>query len=415
MDLSTLLNSLLASLLVVGVGAVIVARERDQAVRHVILGGFVLRILGSLAYFVLLESVYGGGDYSMYLREATRAVESGLVPGSQEISVLEMYGGRWWGSPSISILTSWVMGVFGLAKVPVFVTFGLINFLAALCFVKAFRRLAPEVDPLIYARWIMFFPSLWFWPSPVGKDGPVLLGIGLAFLGVIGLKGYRNYVLLAAGVALTFAVRPQYALVLVVVLMGGILLGRRGTGGAAGKLIAAAVLIPGAVYVVALASDALGFDVTETEETSEWIDRRGDASAYGGSAFEAASNPVTGIVNVFFRPFIWEASGLLVLITALEVVAMWFLLWRRRRAAMDFVRRYRSTEAFWISALFVLVLAGAVGMAVGNFGTLARQRIHIYPFLFLIAASLPVLVPERSRRPGARAPARAAPAPAAPA
>ena len=399
MDLPTVLSSLLASLLVLGVGTVIASRERDQALRHVIFGGFALRIGGSLAYFVLLENVYGGGDYGMYLRVATRSLESYALPGVEGSSVLEMYGGRWWGTPSISILSSWVMRVFGIAKVPVFVVFGLVNFLAALCFLAAFRRAVPEVDPLTYAKWIMFFPSLWFWPSPVGKDGVVLLGFGLAFLGVVGLRGHRNYVLVAAGAALTFAARPQYALVLMAVLLGGVLLGRRGTGGALGKLVAAAVLIPAAVYVVALSSDALGFDVLETEETSEWIDRRGEASAYGGSAFEAASNPVTGAVNVLFRPFPWEARGLLVLVTSLEVVAMWVLLWRRRRAAMAFVRRHRSTEVFWISALLVLVLAGAVGMAVGNFGTLARQRIHLYPFLFLIAASYPY----RKERAAARA------------
>ena len=390
MDFDTIFGLLLAFVATISIGTLVLNRERNGQLRQVMLGGLLLRVGGSLLYFALIENVYGSGDYTRYLAQATEVFISRANPDVPNFSIVDHNGGRWWGTPSVSLFTFGVMTVFGTNPIPVFMAFGLVSFLAALCFVTAFRRAFPHIDPMTYTKWVMFFPSLWFWPSPVGKDGPVLLGIGLAFLGVVGLKSHRNYVLIALGVAVTFIVRPQYALVLMVVLLGGVLLGRRTAGGGGGgKAIAALVLIPGAIYLTALSSDALGFDVTEAEETSEWIDVRGEATAYGGSAFEAASNPATGAFNVLFRPFPWEASGILVLVSASEVVLLWLLLWRRRRSIKAFLRAYRGTEPVWLSALFVLILAGAVGMAVGNFGTLARQRIHIYPFLFLLAASLP--------------------------
>lgn len=412
MGLTELLGLTASILLVATVGAVAVSRERSSTMQRLLVLGLVLRVAGSLAYFGILETVYGGGDYQRYLREATAVVESEADPGRSNISIVARYGGRWWGTPSIAILSSWIMKVFGTGPLAVFVVFGTISFLAVLCFVYAFRHVFPEINPATYTAWLMLFPSLWFWPSPVGKDGPVLLGIGLAFLGVMGLRGQRNYVIAAVGIAITIAVRPQYALVFLAAVLGGLLLGRQATGGSVAKFMAVVLLVAGAAYVATVSSDLLGFEVTEAEETADWIDRRGEATAYGGSAFVAASNPLTGLFNSLFRPLPWEARGVLVLLSSMEIVILWVLLYRRRQAITVFVQRYRRTEAFWISLLLVLALAAAVGMSVGNFGTLVRQRIHLYPFLFLITASMPIRKVSRTRRISQRLPGVAPPIPA---
>ena len=391
MTLELIVGLALSAALVAVIGALTVSRERTRAGRRLLVAGLMLRVVGGLAYLALLQTVYGGGDYTRYMGEATAVVESEQDSYRYDLTVTELYDGRWWGTPSISILTAQIMRVVGTGYITVFVVYGLISYLAALCFVYAFRGAFPHIDSLVYTRWIMLWPSLWFWPSPVGKDGPVLLGLGLAFLGVVGIRGHRNYLLAALGTAITLAVRPQYAFVFAAALVAGVVLGRRTRGGGVAKALFVAAVLAGATYLVTVSSDFLGFSVTETEETSQWIDNRGTATAYGGSAFEAATDPFTGAFNVLFRPFLWEASGGFVLLSSLEVLALWVLLIRRRRACAEFIRRYHRTEVFWISVLFTILLASAVGMAVGNFGTLVRQRIHLYPFLFILTSSLPYL------------------------
>ena len=388
MGIESLLNLGLALVVVLGLALRVATREKSRAMRQLLMLGLVLRVLGGVAYFVILETAYGGGDYNRYLGEGVLVFETTTDPNRADFSVIEHYG-RWWGTPAVSLLTSTIMRVIGTDPVPLFMMFGAISFVGAWCFVTAFRRAFPGVNPVTYTTWVMLYPSLWFWSSPVGKDGPVLLGISLAFLGMVGLRRRRNYIFVILGAAITFVVRPQYALVLLVVLVGGLVLGRRRVGGVLGKTIAVPVLIVGVAFAATLSADVLGFDVTETEETSAWIEQRGSSTAYGGSAFEAAGNPITGIFNVLFRPFPWEASGVLMLGSSLEVALLWVLIFRRRQAAFAFVRRHWKTEPFWIAALFVIVLSAAAGMAVGNFGTLVRQRIHIYPFLFLITSAYP--------------------------
>ena len=154
-----------------------------------------------------------------------------------------------------------------------------------------------------------------------------------------------------------------------------------------GVIIAFLIVVSG--YFVAFTSTFLGFEVTEVEQTQEWIENRADHTAYGGSSFEAAGNPLTGTITTLFRPFPWEAGGVLPFAASLELLVLWALIWRRRHYAAAFVRRYWRYEPVLISLVFTLVLSAAVGMAVGNFGTLVRQRVVIYPFLFILVAAYP--------------------------
>ena len=77
------------------------------------------------------------------------------------------------------------------------------------------------------------------------------------------------------------------------------------------------------------------------------------------------------------------------LLAALEVLVLWGLAWRRRYNIGAFIRTYRKTRLFWMAVSFVLVYATALGMSLGNVGIIARQRVHILPFIFMFFAGVP--------------------------
>ena len=384
------LTAIVVLIATLGLGAAYSSRDSNAEVRQLLLAGLVLRVVGSIAYFILLETVYDGGDYRRYLTEGALSVASNDFGGAG-YEITDRYSGRWWGTPSVSIVVSWLMRALGTAPLPLFVVFGGISFAAAALFVRAFQNAFPALSVRSYCAWVMLYPSLWFWPSPIGKDAIVLFGIALAFAGVIGNRGRRSIGMIVVGSTITAVVRPQYGIVLLAIVGAGILTGKRQVGGVLNKVMVLVVLVVGAGYLATVSTTFLGFDLLETSETVEWIEARGENTAYGGSAFQAASNPVTGVVNALLRPFPWEASGLLQFVSSLELLALWMLIWRRRKAVRAFLSRYWRYEPVWLSILFVLVLSAAIGMAVGNFGTLARQRVAVYPFLFIIAAGYPMV------------------------
>ncbi len=119
------------------------------------------------------------------------------------------------------------------------------------------------------------------------------------------------------------------------------------------------------------------------------MDTRAAGSTIGGSAIDApGANTAVWLapITTLFRPFPWESSGLTSHLAAAEVVALWLLAWYRRRRIAAFFRTYRQTPLFWMAVVFILVYATALGMSIGNVGIIARQRVHILPFVLMFFA-----------------------------
>ena len=357
---------------------------RDPRLRRTLWAGLAVRLLGGGLYLALHEAMYGGGDYSLYLSEAFWAL--GDAGNGAHRSLFALHANNWSGTSATSVVTWWAAAVVGQSPVGLFMVFATLNFAGVACFAAAFRRAFSEIDPLSYTRWIMFFPSLWFWSSALGKDALIMVGLGVAVVGFVG-RTRRQWVLVAIGLAVVFAIRPSYAVVAASALALGGLVGRNRRGTELQWVVSAAVIATGAYFAFPLLNSALGFEVTDLAAAAQRIDDRAQASAYGGSSFEAADDPVTAVITTLFRPFPWEARGALMLAASAEMLLLWGLVLRRRRAAARFVRDYWRTEPVVLSGAFVVALALLVGLAVGNFGTIVRQRVHLYPFLFVIVAA----------------------------
>jgi hypothetical protein len=95
-----------------------------------------------------------------------------------------------------------------------------------------------------------------------------------------------------------------------------------------------------------------------------------------------------GISNALFRPFIWEASNVLMIIPALEntllIVILLVLLIRRTRATSF------DQNTFLLLLAFVLITACFTGILVPVFGNLIRYKVTFLPIVYLLIASTDV-------------------------
>lgn len=62
--------------------------------------------------------------------------------------------------------------------------------------------------------------------------------------------------------------------------------------------------------------------------------------------------------------------------------------WSRRKQAAAFVKVHPRRRLFWFALFITGVYVTALGMAVGNVGITARQRVHILPFVFMFFAGV---------------------------
>lgn len=383
-------------LMTVSLPAFVWASRRFQAewLLPLAIGALAAKLVFALVRYWTIMAFYDGvGDAVTYDRVGTQIaqqIESGQMPAAGNIvgtRFVELVTGIVYslGVPSVFLgylVFSW-LGFWGL-------------FMAVLAYMTAF----PDGFPARYAALTFLLPSMLFWPSGLGKEAWMMLGVGAVMLGAALLfEGRaRGVVPLLAGLVATGMVRPHVS----VILVGGVAAAmfvrpaRRHTELTPIIKLGTLVAVAGLLFVaVRSAADFLGLDAIDPASLqSEWESANGQ-TAQGGSSFDGAyTTSVTGIpwalVTVLFRPFPYEAGGLLPLLTSLEGVLLIGLLIKYGRPLLK-LPRYLRAHPYVTFCLTYVIFYSVLFSGFANFGILARQRSLVLP-AFLVLLALPSVV-----------------------
>lgn len=384
------LGALAVLALALVLGAIVAHSRLPRPIRTLLLVGLVLRLVGSQIYYYLSEWIYGFGDYSMYYQLGTWWADAYFRDSLAEVR--SPYLQNWCCTGFTVRLSGVVFVLLGPTVNGAFLLFALAGYVGLVCLAVAFARAHPGIPLERYLVWIVFFPSLWYWPAALGKDALMLAGLGLAVMGYIGRRGSTGWIPLTLGLGLVFMVRPQVAVVIVACMILAFWMSGEGRW-TLGRVAQGVGLFAGGIVLVVLASSAMGIELLDPQEVESYLDTRGSASAYGGSAVQTGGGIggiLMGIVNVLFRPFPWEARGVASLIAAVEIMALWGIAYWKRADIADFWRTQRKSRLLWFSLVFTLTYVVLTGLTLGNLGLIARQRVHIFPFLFMFLAGKPL-------------------------
>ena len=380
-------------LVTVGVVAFRLRTLRDDSwLPQLVLGAYVVKLLGSAVRYSVLVYVYEGvGDATGYHGRGWRLAE---IWSTFTVPTTELAG---------SAGTRFVQQVTGLLYVPYrpsmlggFFIFATLAFFGQLLFYAAFRRAEPDGRLKWYAIAVLFVPTLVFWPSSIGKESLMILLIGTGAYAVARLfDGYRLRWVLLFGAALagTAAVRVHIVVLLVAAFTGTVILTRHPTGGGARarRVVLIATAILSLVLVVTLTAQTFDIDPSgsDIDPFLTELERR---TQQGGSAIEG--RPVSSLADVpaaigrvLFRPYPTEAHNAQALLSSLEGVAlMALLIWRLPRMirGLSSLRR----RPYLMFSLFFTVGFVIVFSAIFNLGILARQRSQVLPFVLALLVGL---------------------------
>jgi hypothetical protein len=397
-----LLSALLVLALTVFIAVLVALSRLPRGIKVLVMGALALRLVGAFARYQILFGVYnGGGDAVGYYGNGLRlAARLWQLDFGAALPLLQPPSGHWWGTNFMALPSGIVLALIGPSMLGAFVVFSLLSFLGLAGFVVAFARMFPEARLSSYARWVWFLPSLWFWPSSIGKEAIVLLGIGLAVWGYCFSRERIHWGLMALGVLVVFAIRPQVAAVLLACALFGYWVAQWHQLSSTRIIQGVAFLLLGAatVWISLQQIGVEGFDVAEMQGYLETTVRSegGSRIAMTGAGF--ASTPAA-MVNVLFRPFPWEGRNPVQILSSLEVVAVWGMVLLRAGSLVRGIRRWRENRLMGAAVPFLILYSATLGMAAANLGIIARQRIFLLPFLFLLLEA------------GARRPARSHPVP----
>ena len=363
------------------VGVLVSLTRLPQRVKWLVYVALVLRFVGAFARQTM------AADARVYFWWGERYAEYfSRLDFSPLFDPLLWRGSSWIGTNFMGYPAGFIISLIGPSWIGTFFAFGLLSFGGLVAYALAYRRSFPGVPYGAYWAWIFLLPSLWFWPSSLGKESIMLLGLGVATLGVAGKKGQPSWLLMGAGLALVFCIRPQVVAVFLFAVTLAYWL-HFNTWSPGKVLQGAAILVVGLAGIWFTMAATLGGEV-DLQSIEGYVDTNAVRNDSGGSSIEGVGASPAGIpmavVNVLFRPFIWEAHNVTSLISALEVLLIWGLIWFRRRELRAALKVWRRDRMLRFAVPFLLLYVVALGMNLSNLGLVARQRVLVFPVLFLI-------------------------------
>jgi hypothetical protein len=362
--------------------------DAQPAIVPILMGGLAVKMVGVALRYLVAQQVYGRSDATEYAFWG-RQIAAGL----RSFEMVDI--GRWSGTNFVRYLTGIVFAITPGTTFTGYVVFGFFAYLGMILFWRAYRMAVSEEHDLKYLQVVMVLPSLAFWPSSLGKDAWMVLGVGAASYGVACVLVNRTlvgWVGIIAGSAAISAVRPHVGVPIFVGLLLAELFRRRGS---QGVMRAGFSMIFIAVVGLAVLQSAAGFlgveNLSQASITQE-LDSVASRTAEGRAQF--TPTPVKSPVHfppaafaVMYRPMPIEARSPQEFASALENVTMIVLTFLALKKIGRGIAnpRMRPYVLFCIGVLITFVVEYS---SFSNFALIARQRTQVTA-LFLALLLLP--------------------------
>jgi hypothetical protein len=378
-------------------------REHDARLAQLLMLALVLKLFGSLLRYWVAIHVYEGVADAIQYHQVGADLARRFAAGNFDTGLSSLSS-----TDFIRFFTGVIYTVTGPSIYAGFLLYSWLAFWGMFFLYQAFTIAVPDGNRRSYARLLFFLPSMLYWPSSIGKEAWMLFALGLAAKGTARLLTGRTWgglVLAGTGLWLATLVRPHVGGMAALGLLVAYLLARPprrlGMLGAVIKLFGLAVLLVVAVVLLGqIQRYLLDKGIDPAEGVNSVLAESARRTSGGGSGFQAPSTSTSllglpyATVTILFRPFPFEAHNAQAAVTALESTLLMCLTVARSRTIWRAVRHLRR----WPYVAFVVVYTAGFVVAfasISNFGILARERVQLLPFFFVLLA-----VPGGRRRHG---------------
>ena len=394
----------------------------DTVNRKYFLPALGVKVIGAIALGIIYQFYYSGGDTYNYHTHGSRHIWEALVDSPATGLDMMLSGGKHEGSfykysSQIPFFTDpaafFIINLAAFFDIFTFSTysataicFAVLSFTGMWMFFLTFYRKYPHLHFRIAVA-AFFIPSVFFWGSGLLKDTLMMACLGVITYEVDQLFfrkkiSFVNIGLLLISLWCIFSVKKFILQAFLPSALLWIYLGNL-------KLIPSVVvrilIFP---ILVAVGIFSAYYSVTKIGEGDrryavENIAKTAKITAYdirfqtgrdAGSgytlgeldgSFGSMLNLAPQAINVaLFRPFLWEVSNPLMLLSSLEslvfLMLTMILIFRYSSATLKALRNPDVIFAF----IFSIIFAFAVGVSSFNFGTLVRYKIPLMPFYLLV-------------------------------
>jgi hypothetical protein len=342
----------------------------------------LIRILGVIAYSVVAFTIYNGSaDPITYFRWGQRY--SGFF---KQLDFSPFFDSNLWRGPTfrgtnfIGYPAAIMILLVGESFRGTWLLYSSLCVVGLFYFAKVFYRAYGIVSYKKYLTLLILYPSFWFWTANISKDTWMIFGIAVFLTGMVNQNRKQSIYVMLLGLFLCYLVRAQLAAIIALALAGSYFLGtlKKLT---FKNILILIIAVAGSLYFLSVVGVS---DVTEVADFAQDTQKR---SAYGGSEISISQGPLKFIqapINILLRPFPWEIGGFLQIISFFDIYFIWYLAFKNWNAVKRSFSMIRKDRLIAFCFIFVALFAVGAGLALVNLGLIARQRIILYPFMFMI-------------------------------
>lgn len=401
------------------VGAVIYKKvhKKDLLVQKYFIKGFIFKIFGGLIYALLVVFYWGNGDTSTYFKEV---IFFRQLLAENKTSFYQIFTQDYsYFRDTYQIIGSINNSGFMVTKIALIISyfsfsrflittmlFSVVAYCSLFTLFKTFVAFIPRYHfPIALA--VLFFPSIAIYGSGILKDTVSFTALGFFFYAAYEMALKKNLsikyiaIILISGYFIAVVKSYILAAFLLPFLLFFIAKIIKGLKSILTKLAVSFILIFTVIAVLIGFStqieDAIGVGSTEElqNQIMELQNEYSKMTENSDSNFSLGTIEPTllglvkklpaGFVATLYRPFIWEASSLFTLVSALEsLFLLLFTLYVLIKVnPVKFFLTIISNSNVFLCLGFSIIFASLVGLSTLNFGTLARYRVPVIPFYLM--------------------------------
>lgn len=273
------------------------------------------------------------------------------------------------------------------------VFFCLLSFIGCILLLKVFQRFLPDGKKK-WALLTMLFPSFLFWTSGGLKESIIILALGLLLYGFLSIRERKFVTVLSflAGALLLFVIKYFLLLCLLPAIVAHYILSGKTDMKAAGiKYLAVLALSVAVVAIVSPLAPKLDFvfliAMKQKHAIAEAMYMKAGSYSYvpplEQSIWSILKNLPVGLWNAMEKPYLWHTRNPMMLLSALENLALiallvFAILYKTDRTEINF------NLLFFILACTIPYLC-LIGIMTPVLGNLVRYKVVVMPLLIFVA------------------------------
>ncbi len=420
LDYKDLLVTPILLIIIYSVTYLIKNSSGNVQINKYLIPGLTVKIFGAVFSVLIYEFYYGGGDMTIYFKDGTtmfnilrtdpiagikllyqpaKHIDSDTFQYTPYLHYWDQAGGYLVGK-FVAIFSILTFNTY----TSVAVLFALLSFTGIWAMYITLIKIYPALDRE-FAIAVLFIPSVFFWGSGILKDtvtlgclgwltyacyhlfiirSRIFLSIGLILLTGWLILSIKGYIVLAFIPGLVFWIFLTYTSRLTNDFVRFIIK----------PLIFAVSFLIGILLMNSVGASLTRFSTgnfVEIAETYQFSHTNWEGADEGSTYTLGEFSPTTlGLIRVFpaavnvtfFRPYLWEVKNPVMLLAALESLALFifFLYVLIKAGPLRFFAEFYNNPLVFFCMIFSILFAFAVGFSAYNFGNLVRYKIPCVPF-----------------------------------